>query len=113
MAARKSTLPRKLSILGRPTPEMLLVEIVEGDEGGLYTISPCVPFSGAGRSWLWQGMGKKSCSRYEVAVIGDGADEGHCDCKGHRRWGHCRHMSAILKLLAMGKLESAPTPGRT
>ena len=95
---------RKLSILARPTDSMLLIEIVEGTEGDLYLISPTVPFSGVGKAWLFQGCGKKSCSRYEVAIIGDGQDNGHCDCKGHRRWNHCRHLSCVRKLMELGKL---------
>jgi hypothetical protein len=36
-----------------------------------------------------------------------------CECKGHLRWGHktrCRHVAALLALIAQGKLPAIPGP---
>jgi hypothetical protein len=27
-----------------------------------------------------------------------------CDCKGHLRWGHCKHLDALLALQVAGRL---------
>jgi hypothetical protein len=37
-------------------------------------------------------------STYHVNLSADGQHS--CECKGHLRWGHCRHVEALLALLA-------------
>jgi hypothetical protein len=44
---------------------------------------------------------------YHVLLNGeDGRDS--CDCMGHERWGHCRHVEALKTLQAQGKLPALP-----
>jgi hypothetical protein len=31
-----------------------------------------------------------------------------CECPGHLRWNHCKHVEALLALQAQGKLPAAP-----
>lgn len=38
---------------------------------------------------------------YQVCLEGNG---GTCDCKGHGRWGRCRHVEALQTLRANGQL---------
>src|SRR5262245_47876883 len=47
---------------------------------------------------------------YDVNVGGPG-EPASCECKGHTRWGHCRHVSGLLKLIDLGKLPAAPADG--
>jgi hypothetical protein len=39
-------------------------------------------------------------SAYRVNLSADGHHT--CECKGHLRWGHCRHVEALLSLLTEG-----------
>jgi hypothetical protein len=39
---------------------------------------------------------------YHVHLSDDGAMS--CECKGHLRWGHCKHAEALLALRQAGKL---------
>ena len=41
-------------------------------------------------------------SAYHVNLSADG--DHSCECKGHLRWGHCRHVGALLALIARGKV---------
>jgi hypothetical protein len=52
---------------------------------------------------------------FEVAKVGLGDDEPpyhvnldagrrSCDCKGHLKWGHCKHADGLAALAAAGKL---------
>jgi hypothetical protein len=33
-----------------------------------------------------------------------------CDCKGHQRWGRCKHVEALLALQGKGKLDAVQAP---
>lgn len=41
---------------------------------------------------------------YNVLLAGQ---QSSCECLGHMRWGHCRHVEALQKLLDLGKLQPA------
>lgn len=48
-------------------------------------------------------LGKHEGTSYTVRLAGKPS----CSCKGHQRWGHqtvCRHIAALTKLVALGKL---------
>jgi hypothetical protein len=36
---------------------------------------------------------------YHVFLHANGQDR-HCDCRGHARWGHCKHADGLAALLA-------------
>ena len=38
---------------------------------------------------------------YEACADGE---RGHCDCKGHERWGHCKHVDAARAIAAREKV---------
>lgn len=40
---------------------------------------------------------------YNVLLDGERSE---CDCKGHSRWQHCKHVEAIQMLIASGKLKT-------
>ena len=44
---------------------------------------------------------------YHVRLDGTSS---HCDCRGHIRWGHCKHVESLLALQAAGRLASLPCP---
>jgi hypothetical protein len=44
---------------------------------------------------------------YHVNLTSDGTT---CDCKGHERWGHCKHAEALVALQARGKLDDVRPP---
>jgi hypothetical protein len=46
-------------------------------------------------------QGNEDGEVYHVLLEQDGFS---CDCKGHLRWGHCKHSGAILKLKELSKL---------
>jgi hypothetical protein len=92
------TADRKLSIVRRMDNGSVLVEIVVGREVSLYYVCPCDPFAQDGsRAFLWQGIGRKSASRYEC-----GLTAGRCDCKA--RVEVCRHVAACRVLVEKGVL---------
>jgi hypothetical protein len=53
---------------------------------------------------------KTDGTRYDVAIphmgpVGYAAlPAGTCDCKGHTRWSHCKHLDALLVLANRGQL---------
>jgi hypothetical protein len=40
---------------------------------------------------------------YHVHLPGEG-EPGSCDCKGHTRYGHCKHLAGLVKLSVDGRL---------
>jgi hypothetical protein len=48
-----------------------------------------------------------------VYAVNLSADGPTCDCKGHERWGHCKHVESLLALQAKGKLDALPAPKPT
>jgi hypothetical protein len=46
-------------------------------------------------------QGNEEQEVYHVLLEQDGFT---CECKGFLRWGHCKHVGAILKLKELGKL---------
>jgi hypothetical protein len=97
---------RTLSIIGRlmvAGRQVLLVEIKTARESALYMVEPCVPFSGCGRAWTWQGVGFNSGSCYEVN-LGSGEDDGTGGCECRAKAAVCQHLAATRKLLELGKL---------
>jgi hypothetical protein len=94
---------RTLRILCRPAPGELVVEVTASDGRNMYHVFACPPFSGTGRAWIWQGLGRKTGSRYEVNM-GSGSGDGQggsCECRSRVT---CRHRSATEALLARGDL---------
>lgn len=57
-----------------------------------------------GRAYRVTKIGTQVPTVYDVLVDAR-TGEGHCDCKGCLRWGSCRHVRGLLKLLREGKLE--------
>lgn len=95
---------RTLTILSRPAPGEVVIEVAAADGLAQYHIFPTVPFSGCGRAWTFQGLAGKSKSHYEVN-LGEGDDNpGGCECRGSRRFGYCRHMRAVKVLVERGDL---------
>src|SRR5262245_37695522 len=48
-------------------------------------------------------LSKHDGTVYRV-VVANKPQFDECDCKGNRRWGHCKHKSACRKLVELGRL---------
>jgi hypothetical protein len=100
---------RRLKVLCRPSARELIVEILDYDGSSLYHVERCVPFSGCGQAWTWQGLGRKARNLPYEANLGDGSGDGQaasCECKAAMKGRECRHVAATRKLLELGKLEA-------
>jgi hypothetical protein len=47
---------------------------------------------------------KSACCGEEVYHVLLNGAESSCECKGHLRWGKCKHVSALARLLEMGRI---------
>src|SRR4051794_36825056 len=47
---------------------------------------------------------KFSCCGGEVYDVLLDGDRSSCECKGHLRWGHCKHVDCCRKLVELGRL---------
>jgi hypothetical protein len=102
--ARKSKKQRFARVLGRlDRCGELVVRIEEiGPRSSLerhYYVLP-IP-ADFGRGFSWEKFGVEGGEIYHVCIDGE---RGTCDCKGHERWGHCKHVDCTQALIAAGKL---------
>jgi hypothetical protein len=101
--ARKSKKQRSARVLGKLLTGELLVRIEEvGPRSSLercYYVKP-IP-ADFGTAVCWEKFAIDGGETYHVCLEGE---RGTCDCKGHERWGHCKHVDCSLALLAAGKL---------
>jgi hypothetical protein len=58
-----------------------------------------------GRGFRLQEMGPASAEDYHVNLDGE---QSTCDCMGHLRWGHCKHVEGLLVLLRKRSAGTAP-----
>src|SRR5262245_32940973 len=73
-----------------------LITVLENGDADVYHVAELACELG-GRAFRWTKLsGKDRCGEhYDARVSPDGC---HCECKGHLRWGKCRHVSALLAL---------------
>jgi hypothetical protein len=93
---------RLLAYLPRSRSGMF--RVTEGKEVALYHFAEV----GAdyGRAFLVEKAtpgGSAVLERYHANLGGEG-EPATCECKGHSRYGYCRHVSGLLKLIEEGKL---------
>jgi hypothetical protein len=93
---------RLLSFL--PESRSGLFRVTEGKDVALYHFAEAP--ADFGRAFLVEKAtpgGTAILERYHVNVGGEG-EPPTCPCKGHSRFGYCRHVSGLLKLIEEGKL---------
>lgn len=61
-----------------------------------------------GRAFLVEKQGDGSQPNEEYHVLIENAQDGSCECLGFLRWGHCKHLAAVRKLLELGQLGGQP-----
>ncbi len=76
-----------------------VIRVTEGKQLDHYAVTP-IP-SDWGTAFEVVKLGAEQEEPYHVNLAG--ADS-TCDCKGHLRWGHCRHAEALAALKAAGRL---------
>jgi hypothetical protein len=54
-----------------------------------------------GRAFRVEKIGTYPEEGYDVSLSPDGNS---CECKGHLRWGHCKHADGLQALVNAGKL---------
>lgn len=101
---KKDRTVRVLALLPDRTAGVL--QIAEGKVTDRYFFSE-VP-DDFGRGFLvekWQPGTEQAagfiCRSYHVNVDGKASS---CECLGHTRWSHCRHVESLTALIAAGKL---------
>ncbi len=113
-ARSKSSRPtRTVKVIEAMTAEIetLTVRVTEGDKVDLYDVTAGT-VAGRYNVWLWRKvLGTVSATCAQTPYIVDVGNEfgPSCSCKGYQGWGHCRHVSATLALVANGKLPVCET----
>jgi hypothetical protein len=104
--ARPRSKPSRSVRLYEGTPA--LVSMTIGSEQADYWLAP-IPDAAFGQGYT---MTKAATAEnpepgtpYAVNVDGERST---CECKGHLRWGHCRHVESLLALQKAGRLPSPP-----
>ena len=59
-----------------------------------------IPSEVGGEGWLMLKISEPCQDVYAVLLAADGFDQ--CDCRGHERWKHCRHVACLKALKAAG-----------
>ncbi len=83
---------RTLTVEGKRTAATYLVDELDTDGGRGFQLTKTA------------GGSDKEEAGYAVFVSLRGAGWHTCDCKGHQRWGACKHLSAILELVKANQL---------
>lgn len=88
-----------------PGPLRGLVQLTRGRSTGLYAVGELA----CDRPGRWftlakvEGGSDGEASGYTVGLTYGGA-AGQCECRGHLRHGHCRHVEGLGRLLSEGVL---------
>jgi hypothetical protein len=81
----------------------MLLEMTIGKDSYSYWLQP-IPSDFGSAYELRKSIGEGS-ETYHVCLDGQRST---CDCLGWCRWGHCKHIDSLAKLLAEGKLAGQP-----
>jgi hypothetical protein len=88
----------RLLVAASPGQPWAAVEITTGKDTAVYAVKPVrSDIGGRGFEVVKQGevdLGESGW--YQVLVHGE---ESACTCKGHLRWGHCKHCWALSRLV--------------
>jgi hypothetical protein len=93
-------------VLQRPhagNPETVL-KVTVGKEDNYYRVEPIPSDWGRAFAVVKVGIGEPDVT-YHVN-LDDQQDT--CDCLGHERWGHCKHVDGLKTLIARGELCEGP-----
>lgn len=106
---RKAKPGRFARLVRHPSPEEPgLLIIFEGKHWDEYLVSELPSDWGLAYSLRKFHSTKKNFTPETYAtLLGHDESEHECNCRGHERWGYCRHVSALQALIARGKLVSA------
>jgi hypothetical protein len=77
--------------------------VTEGDKTDRYFFQPMACDFGAAAYLVekWSDVVQAVVEEYHVSLDGK---ESSCECKGHLRWGHCRHVEGLSALIAAKKI---------
>jgi hypothetical protein len=76
-----------------------VVRITVGKEATDYLLTPLA--SDFGTAYQLEKIGVKDGETYHVNLDGE---QSRCDCKGHLRYGHCKHRDGLVALRQAGQL---------
>jgi hypothetical protein len=99
--------PRNIDIVARQG-EFFLLEISVGKHSGYY-IGRAIPTDFGVGFALEKQSESGTAETYHVNICDL---DGHhlCDCRGHGRWGHCKHSAGIAALVRAGKFTLVTSP---
>ena len=104
--ARKPRKPRakpvrtvRLTIPATAENPFSIITIVEGAKSDDYIVRPLA--SDWGTAFQVEKVADPEEKVYHVNLDRQG---GICNCKGHLKWGHCRHVESLTALRAHGRL---------
>jgi hypothetical protein len=97
-----------LSPAGKGTGALYFLNVWQGCKLSSYWLLPIVCPDGL--AFQFQASRGSAASEmqldaYDVGLLADGEA---CDCVGHERWGHCKHVDALKLLVECGKLPAVP-----
>ena len=89
----------RLTVAPIPEDKNFVVTICEGKKQDDY-ICHTIPVD-YGTGFVVEKVADPDQKSYHVNLYGK---YGSCECRGHLRWGHCRHVGGLLTLRKSGKL---------
>ncbi len=98
-----------VSLLVRPSAETGYEGIVSIDGTG-YDLTPVPSDWGLAYRLRRHGVTGEGLANGVYDVLVEDTGEAHCDCPGHTRWGHCKHVAALRTLAAEGLLPLPTLP---
>jgi hypothetical protein len=109
-SARKPQ-PRACRLLAAPRAGRVgLLSITEGAKFDIYSVIPLSLGEGypdASAAYRLEKHVDHGAEPCVYDVLFDGRGKASCDCRGHVRYGYCRHSSALTALIAKGRLPLA------
>jgi hypothetical protein len=103
MASKKPTRTCKLTEIEGHTTLSIVLDHGKRLEVDYYHVKPLASdFGRAVRLVKFTGCREAGqADHYDILVDGE---QSSCECKGHQRWGHCKHMDCLRKLVELGRL---------
>jgi hypothetical protein len=98
-----------LSPAGKGTGALYFLNVWQGSKLSSYWLLPLTCPDGVAfqfQASRTKPAGEMQADAYDVGLFLDGSES--CDCVGHERWGHCKHVGALRMLIARGKLPAVP-----
>jgi hypothetical protein len=91
----------KIAVGASADNPLVIITIKVGSKSDDYCVKPLPADFGAAYE-VEKLFNPEGAPAYTVHLSDDGAQS--CECKGHLRWGHCKHGQALWALRQAGKL---------